>query len=123
MGSHFPAEVGPRVVYLDERYDYPEQRGNDPEIERKRQLKIWRQVDRDGGVRFLDRHVEADERYSEVHKIRSEVYEELGHRDTAEFYEKVFSKLFRVEMDVVIISTGVTPFTGDNYHDIGYLRP
>jgi hypothetical protein len=121
MGYHFPREVGPRVVYLDERYDYPPQNSNDPTAERARQASIWDQLHGDDGVQFLDRHAEEDDR-SKAREIHDTVFAELGHRNSAEYFERVFTEFFQETMDVVIISTGIRPFDGYNYHDIGYLR-
>lgn len=120
MSYHFPSGVGRRAVYLDERFDYPEQDSDDADAERKRQSAIWQQLDELRGVRFLDRQVEND--YPNRDAVWMETLDELGHRHSAEFYERVFSKLFDEKMDVVIIATGVTSLTGDNYHEIGYLR-
>lgn len=109
------------MVYLDERYDYPPQTGDDPVTERARQANIWEGFRADGGVWFLDRMAE-EEAESRVHEVKQNVFEELGHRHSAEYFERVFSRLFGKDMNVVIISTGVKPFDGNNYHDIGYLR-
>lgn len=121
MGYYFPQEVGPRVVYLDEKYDYPEQTGHDPVAEKDRQASIWTRFQDDGGVQFLDRQVEEAER-GKLRDIQDAVFADLGHRDSAEYFERVFSEYFAETMNVVIISTGVRPFDGNNYHDIGYLR-
>lgn len=123
MGHYFPPASGPRVVYLDNRYDYPEQKGDNPNAERVRQAAIWDQVDKDGATKFLDRH--AEEVYGRwlAHVIRNQVQTELGTRYSAEFYERVFGTIFDEQINVVIISTGVNPSDGNNYHDIGYLRP
>jgi len=121
MGHNFPREVGPRVVYLDKRYDYPPQDSNDPKAERARQASLWSRFQDDGGVQFLDRHAEEGDR-NRAYSIRDAVFAELGHRDSAKYFERVFSELFQETMDVVIISTGIRPFDGNNYHDIGYLR-
>jgi len=120
MGSDFPAGAGPRVVYLDERYDYPPQESDDFHVERSRQMGIWRQLMVEGGAQFLDRQVEGD--FPDRDAVCMKVQEEIGHRYSAEFYERVFSTIFRQDMNVVIIATGVTAFTGDNYHEIGYLQ-
>lgn len=118
-GFYFPAEAGPRVVYLDERFDYPAQTGNDPDAERSRQEAIWRQVNEAGATQFLDSEIEPRPGERE---IREAVYGRLGTRNTAEFYQQVFSELLEVpNMDIVIISTGVRPYDGYNYRDIGYL--
>ena len=122
MGYDFPQAAGPRAVYLDERYDYPDDKTvEDVDAERERQDVIWRQIESDGGLRFLDRQVEAGIDFRQVHAIRENVYADLGTRDTAEFYERVLSELMSKTMDVVVISTGVRPFDGENYHDIGFL--
>ncbi len=119
MGWDFPSGAGPRVVYLDERYDYPPQESDDFQVERSRQAGIWSQFHTDRGVQFLDRQVESD--FPNRSAIWMKTQEDLGHRYSAEFYERVFSELFGENMNVVIIATGVTTFTGDNYHEIGYL--
>ena len=122
MSYYFPAEVGPRVVYLDEQYDYPPQVGNVPDVERNRQTRIWDRFDAAGGVRFMDRQVE-EEAGRALRDIQQEFHEEFRHHRSAEYFERVFSRLFGETMNVVIISTGVRPFDRYNYHDIGYLRP
>lgn len=123
MSWDFPQEVGPRVIYLASQYDYPEQNSRDPEVERRRQASIWNQVMEDGATRFTACQVNIGNDFdiSERHRIAKEVGDELGHRQSAEFIERVYSRLFGEVMDVVIISTGIRPFDGYNYHDIGYL--
>src|SRR5256885_1896721 len=77
-GYYFPQAVGPRVVYLDQRYDYPAQAASgDAGEERARQTSIWQQFQREDGVQFLDRMVEEHAGSSLVHEIRSEVYARL----------------------------------------------
>lgn len=122
MARYFPQEAGTRVVYLDERYDYPEQTGYGPESERQRQAIIWRQVMGDGATQFLDQRVEREAGLAKAALVRDRVFNEIGTRYSAEFFERVFSELFGQTMNVVVISTGVRPFDGYNYHDIGYLN-
>lgn len=119
LGRYFPPEVGPRVVYLDQCFDCPPQEGNDPDAERTRQDALWKQAQEAGVTQFLDSE---NDRTAEERNIREAVQQSLGRRDTAEFYEYVFAHLFDTSMDIVIISTGVSPGDGSNYHDIGYLR-
>ncbi len=121
MGFAFPQEAGPRIVYLDAQFSYPEGRAENGNEERKRQSSMWADIDRAGSRRFLDRIVEEDLGYSRVHKVRERVFGELGTRYTAEFYERVFGELLNTTMNVVAISTGIRPFDGNNYHDIAYL--
>ncbi len=123
MAYYFPDSVGPRVVYLDQRYDYPEQQGNNAQVERGRQGSIWGQFrDDNGWVEFLDRRVE--EKCGDLTQdVKARVAAELGHTASAEYFERVYSELLGVpDMNVVIISTGVRPIDGNNYHDIGFLR-
>lgn len=121
-GYYFPREVGPRVVYLDGQYDYPDDNGiRDAVTEQARQESIWHQFDLSRGTKFMDRHVEDRVGVDGVHKAREETYDSLGFRDTAEFYERVFGAIFGKSINVVIISTGVKQWDGGNYHDIGYL--
>jgi hypothetical protein len=119
-GRYFPSGVGPRVVYLDERYEHSPQESDDVQAERSRQADMWSMFRDSGGVQFLDRQVEGD--FPNRNEVWLRTQEEMGHSGSAKFYERVFSKLFNETMDVVIIATGVTTFTGDNYHEIGYLR-
>ncbi len=122
MSHDFPQEAGPRVVYLDERYDYPDDKSiEDADAERERQDIIWQQIESDGGWKFLDRQAEDSTDFRRLQTVRENVYAELGTRRTAEFYERVFSELMIKTMNIVVISTGIGPFDGENYHDIGYL--
>lgn len=129
-GYNFPNEVGPRVVYLDKRYEYPEQtlrRATDyqqAQAERERQGKIWEQCRRDGCTMFLDRQVEEREpgNMHRIAELKMAAYDELGTRNTAAFYERVFSQFFKERMSIVVISTGVKLHDGNNYHEIGYLK-
>lgn len=121
IGRYFPPEVGPRVVYLDERYAHPPQKGNDPHAERERQVLIWKEFQESGGVQFLDRDVERSAGGT-VRDIQSGVADRLGGRESAAYFEQVFSEYFSERLNVVIIATGVSLGNGENYHDIGYLR-
>ena len=121
MGYAFPQETGPRIVYLDPQFNYPEGRASSGDEERARQATIWKDIDKAGSRRFLDRMVEEDLGSRRVHEVRERVFGELGTRYTAEFYEHVFSELLDTAMNVVAISTGVRTFDGNNYHDIAYL--
>ncbi|HSW37311.1 MAG TPA: hypothetical protein VLG37_02995 [Candidatus Saccharimonadales bacterium] len=69
----------------------------------------------------MDRMVEEDAGTA-LRGIKAEVFATLGQRGSAEYFERVFSRVFSETMNVVIISTGVKPYDGNNYHDIGYLR-
>lgn len=123
VGYYFPDGVGTRVVYLDEMYAYPD-RGSDYDLEaeRARQTDIWGQFYHgDNWVQFMDRQSEQNDR-AKLHAIGQMAFRELGHRNSAAYYERVFSEYFDTQMNLVIIATGVTRFTRENYHDIGYLR-
>ncbi len=122
MGGYFPPEVGPRIVYLDPQFSYPAAASADAQGERQRQEQIWRELGEAGVTQFLDRQVEEDISIARVWGVRAGIYEELGTRYSAEFYERVFAELLGTPMNVVAISTGIRPFDGNNYHDIGYLR-
>lgn len=45
----------------------------------------------------------------------------VGTRYNARFYETVLATLFHEEIDIKHIMTGVTTFTGEYYHDLGYI--
>jgi hypothetical protein len=121
MGYPFPQEVGPRIVYLDPRFSHPEGRAQDSKQEKARQAAMLAEIDKAGSRRFMDQIVHEQVGITRVHEVRERVFDELGTRHTAEFYERVFSDLLDTAMNVVALSTGVNPSTGNYYHDIAYL--
>jgi hypothetical protein len=117
----FPYEVGPRVVYLDERFAYPPQPGDDPEAERARQERIWKKLG-GNGVQLLD--AQADKQIgSRIHDIKAEAADTIGNRTSAAYFERVYATAFGEDINLLIISTGITRYTGYPYHEIGYRRP
>jgi glutathione S-transferase len=119
--SYFPRGVGPRIVYLDERYDYPDDSAvEDRQAERQRQLDMWLQMDADGALEFIDRQEEKNVDPRAIEATRREVYADLGTRSTAEFYERVFSELLGETLKVVAIATAIQSFESYKYHKIGY---
>ncbi len=122
-GYYFPDGVGPRVVYLDARYNYPEQTDfTDKHAERRRQVGIWSQLCNEGGADFLDRHVEKAVGKEACTEAEAEALAQVGNRSSAEYLEKVATRLLNMPgMNLVIIATGITLFDRTNYHEIGYL--
>lgn len=122
-GHYFPQGLGTRVVYLDSRYDYPDPIRHDAPSERSRQYSIWRQVmETKGATTFLEKDIEDNLGLDKVDVVRDRVAEEIGSRNTAEFFERVFSELLAKSLEVVVIATGITYSSRETYHDIGCLR-
>jgi hypothetical protein len=45
----------------------------------------------------------------------------VGNRDSALYFETALSHMFDQEVEIKHILTGVTGFSGETYHDLGYL--
>ena len=119
----FPDGIGTRVVYLDPRYVYPKQvKFFDPEAEKARQVSIWEQIRQEANwFECMDKQIEQLEP-ARLRAIGQAVLSEVGNNTSAMYHERVFSEFFGEQLEVVALATGVTRFSQDVYHDIGFLR-
>ncbi|MDQ5913451.1 MAG: hypothetical protein QG623_69 [Patescibacteria group bacterium] len=121
MTNLFPGGTGPRVVYLDEQFDYPDLSRPTVDEERAKQIALWRPV-RENGTMFAEHVVEDHYGSSLVRYVRDKTAEELGTNSSALFFERVYSEIFNEQLNLVIISTDVSPHTGFATHDFGCMK-
>ena len=59
---------------------------------------------------------------SKMREAKERALETVGSRFCARYYENILAELFSTEeIDLKHIMTGVTTFTGNWYHDLGYI--